>query len=219
VSDVNAVISSQGAASVGTLGNLNKVRITSGVNSDASSIEILDGTANDTLGFTEGDVFTQTRVGAQEVANRLMDTANFAVSAWPTPYATGGVAYVSTLDNLPYLTIHSVTSGTTSSVAFATGSNSAFNVASGTKITPGVDGDAGEAASDIFTVTSSNVAGSSGTGIPGKTYTDARTGLRFTASPASPSTPGVIFVPEATLNAELDPVANATEEVVPDVTE
>lgn len=184
VSDINAFISSQGTASVGTLANLNKVRITSNTNSATTSIEILDGTANETLGFVEGDVFSQTRVDPQEVANRLMDTANFAVSAWPTPYATGGVAYGVTVDNLRYLTIQSVTAGATSSIAFVGGTNSAFNVASGTKITPGVDGDAGEAASDMFTVSSTNPLGSAGTGVPGKTYTDTRSGLRFSVLPA-----------------------------------
>lgn len=184
VSDLNAVISSQGTASVGTLANLNKVRITSTTNLATSSIEILDGNANETLGFNEGDVFSQTKVDPQEVANRLMETANFAVSAWPTPFATGGVAYGVTISGLRYLTIQSVTTGATSSVAFASGSNSAFNVASGTQITPGVDGDAGEAAQDMFTVTSSNGLGSAGTGTPGKTYTDSRSGLRFTVLPA-----------------------------------
>lgn len=185
IADLNPVITSQGTASVGTLANLNKVRITSNTNLGSSSIEILDGTANETLGFVEGDVFTQTKVDPQEVANRLMDTANFAVSAWPTPFAAGGVAYESVVENSKYLTISSVTGGATSSVAFVSGSNSAFNTLSGTQIVAGVDGDAGEAAQDMFTVTSTNPLGSAGTGVPGQTYTDARTGLRFSILPAT----------------------------------
>lgn len=185
VSDINAVISSQGTASVGTLGNLNKIRITSNVNSDQSSVLILGGSANDTLGFVEGDFASQTRVGVQEVVNRLMDTVNFAASSWspPTPIA-GAVAYASVIDGSTYLTIESLVAGGSSSVGFATGSNSAFNILSGTGITAGTDGDNGEAAYDNFTVTSSNGAGSAGTGTPGQTYTDARTGLRFTILPA-----------------------------------
>ena len=185
VSDINAVISSQGTASVGTLGNLNKVRITSNTNGDQSSVTILDGSVNANLGFNEGDFVGQVRVEVQEVVDRLMDTANFAVTSWPTGNTSGAVARVTTVDGAEYLTIESVVTGTASSVAFGTGSNSAFNVLTGTQITPGVDGDSGEAATDKFTVTSSNTSGSAGTGYPGQTYTDAVTGLRFTVLPAS----------------------------------
>lgn len=185
VSDINAVIASQGTASVGTLDNLDKVRITSNINTDQSSVTVLAGTANETLGFTEGDYAGQSLVEVQEVVDRLMDTANFAVSAWPTPLATGAVARVSTVNGAEYLTIESLVVGTGSSIVFNTGTNSAFNVLSGTQITPGVDGDSGEAATDKFTVTSSNPSGSAGTGYPGQTYTDAVTGLRFTVLPAT----------------------------------
>lgn len=185
VADINAVISSQGTASVGTLDNLNKVRITSNINGDQSSVTILAGSANATLGFNEGDFVGQTKVSVQEVVDRLMDSTNFAVSAWPTANATGAVAYPTTIDGQVYLTIESVVSGSASSIAFATGSNSAFNVLSGTQITPGTDGDSGEAATDKFTVTSTNASGSAGTGFPGQTYTDVVTGLRFTILPAT----------------------------------
>lgn len=188
IGDINAVIASQGAASVGTLANLNKVRITSNTNSDQSSVLILNGTANAILGFTEGDFASQTRVGAQEVVDRLMDTVNFAVSTWtpvPVPFATGAVAYPSTINGQTYVTIESVTVGATSSIAFSTGANSAFNLLSGTQITPGTDGDNGEAIYDNFVVTSSNPLGSAGVGTPGQTYTDSRTGLRFSILPAA----------------------------------
>lgn len=185
--DINAVISSQGTASVGTLDNLNKIRITSNVNSEQSAVLILNGSANPILGFTEGEFASQTQVTAQEVADRLMDTVNFTVSTWapPTPIANGAVAYPTTVDGSTYLTIASLSTGTASSIAYATGTNSAFNTLSGTQITPGTDGDTGEAATDIFTVASSNPLGSAGTGFPGQTYTDARTGLRFTIMPSS----------------------------------
>lgn len=185
VGEINAVISSQGTASVGTLDNLNKVRITSNTNGDQSAIVILDGTANAVLGFTEGDVASQTRVGVQEVVNRLMDTASFAVTTWPTGNTSGAVARVVTVNSSEYLQIESVTTGTSSSVAFVDGTNSSFNTESGTEIVAGTSGDSGEAATDIFTVTSSNTSGSSGTGFPGQTYTDDTTGLRFTVLPAT----------------------------------
>ena len=183
--DITTVITSQGAASAATLDNLNKVRITSNVNGDQSSVTILAGTANETLGLNEGDFVGQTKVTVQEVVDRLMDTANFAVSAWPTVLATGAVAYVTDIEGAEYLTIESLTTGTSSSVAFNSGANSAFNVMTGTGITPGVDGDVGEAATDKFTVTSTHASGSAGTGYPGQTYTDAQTGLRFSVLPAS----------------------------------
>ncbi len=199
VANINAIIASQGTASVGTLDNLNKIRITSNVNSDQSTVLILNGTANATLGFTEGTYASQVRVSVQEVSNRLMDTPNFAVSTWSPPTAfAGAVAYPATINGSVYLTIASLITGLTSSVAFVTGSNSAFNTLSGTQITPGTDGDNGEASYDNFVVTSSNPVGSAGTGIPGQTYTDARTGLRFTVLPASDGSyaPGGFFTLE-----------------------
>lgn len=199
VSDINAVLPvTQGAASVGTLGNLNKVRITSALNNEQSSIVILDGTANDALGFTQGDFASQTKVTAQEVVDCLMGTTNFAVTSWtpPTANSLGAVAYVTTVNGSQYLTIESLVAGTNSAISFVGGVNSAFNLNAGTQITPGTDGDNGEAAYDIFSVSSSDTTnGSTGKGVPGQTYTDARTGLRFTVLPAADGsyTPGGTF--------------------------
>jgi hypothetical protein len=83
------------------------------------------------------------------------------------------------------VTIESLTTGAaSSSVAFATGSASAFNVTSGTGIVAGTSGDNGEDAQDNYVVSSNNPSGSSGVGYPGQTYTDANTGLRFSILPA-----------------------------------
>lgn len=193
VADINAVIpATQGAASVGSLANLNKIRLTSALNSEQSAIVILNGSANSVLGFNQGDFASQTKVSVQEVVNRLMDTTNFAVTSWgapgspgtaPTTNASGAVALAEVVDGSTYLKIDSLTTGTSSSVAFADGANSAFN-GTGVNVKPGIDGDSGSAASDIFTVTSTNPLGSAGTGVPGQTYTDARTGLRFSVLPA-----------------------------------
>lgn len=174
VTDINAVVAS--LASAATLGNLNKVRLTSSLNNASSTIEILNGSANATLGFVTGTTASSTPVTAQEVVNGLLTTASFT---------THGIAYVSTLDGAQYVTIESVATGASSSVAFTDGATSAFNEQSGTGIVAGTSGDNGEDASDIFTVTSSAPLGSAGTGVPGQTYTDARTGLRFTVLPAT----------------------------------
>lgn len=183
VADINGVIpSTVGAASVGTLGNLDKLRLTSALSSDQSSVLILDGTANEVLGLNQGDFAGQTKVSAQEVVDRLMDTVNFAVTSWsgtPAVNSSGAVAYPLTVDAQTYVKIDSLTTGTSSSVAFVDGANSAFN-ATGVDITPGTDGDNGSAAYNSYTVTSTNPEGSAGTGVPGQTYTDAVTGLRFT---------------------------------------
>ena len=186
---IESVISSQGHASAGTLGNIGKIRITSSLVSSQSTVLILAGTANSVLGFTESQLASQSLVTVQEVANSLMGTLGFAVSSWtgaPAPVASGAVAYPTVLNNQTYLTIESVTLGSLSSIGFATGT--AFNSTTGTGIVPGTSGDNGEAATDIFVVTSSNTAsGSSGTGYPGQTYTDARTGLRFSILPSTTS--------------------------------
>lgn len=186
-------------ATVGTLANLNKVRLTSNINTDDSSVLILNGTANSTLGFTQGQLAAQGRVTAQEVADELMSTAGFLV---------GAVAYPQTIDGATYLTIESLTTGATGSrIGFVTGAASAFNPTTGIGITPGVDGDNGEDAYDMYTVTSSNSAGSSGTGIPGQTYTDATTGLRFTVLPAATGsyTPGGSFTLKVSPTFDVSP--------------
>ena len=185
-SDIDAVITSQGSATAGTLGNANKIRITSNTNSTQSAILVLAGTANDTLGFTEGQFANQSQVSAQEVVDRLMDTVNFAVTSWagaPTANATGAVAYPTTINNQTYVTIESLTVGATSSIGYV--ASTAFNILTGTGIVPGVSGDNGQNATDNFVVSSTNPQGSSGTGFPGQTYTDARTGLRFSILPSS----------------------------------
>ena len=178
VTDINAAVAS--LSSVGTLANLNKIRLTNTSDSPAALLEVLAGTANVTLGFTSGETASATGVEAQEVVNRLMATGAF------TPE---GVAYVSTLNGAQHVTIESLTTGAaTSSIAFVAGAANAFNELAGTGIVVGTSGDVGEDASNIFTVTSSNPLGSAGTGTPGQTYTDARTGLRFTVLPAADGT-------------------------------
>ncbi len=175
VTDINTAVGAT-VASAGTLGNLNQLRLFSTTNNEGSTLVILDGSANAVLGLNQGDQASYSPVTAQEVVNSLMATASFV---------TNGVAYVSEIDGSDYVTIESLTTGaSTSSIAFTSGSGSAFTETAGTAITPGTSGDVGENALDNFAVSSTNVAGSSGTGVPGQTYTDARTGLRFTVLPS-----------------------------------
>lgn len=162
--------------SVGTGANLDKIRLLSTTNDAQSSLVILDGNANTVLGFGQGDQAGQQLVTAQEVVNSLMNTAGFSAA---------GVAYPASLDGQTYITIESLTTGlTTSSVAFVTAAGTAFNSSTGVSIVPGTDGDVGEDAYQMFTVSSNVPAGSAGTGRPGQTYTDGLTGLRFTVLPA-----------------------------------
>jgi hypothetical protein len=174
--DINGVIPGS-VASVGTGANLDKIRLTSATNDANSAILIGAGSANDVLGFTQNQFASQTLVEAQEVVSSLMATVGFAA---------GAVAYVDTVSGSDYITFVSLSTGAaTSSIGFANAVNSAFHPSTGVDITPGTDGDVGEDPSDFFTVTSTAGTGSSGTGVPGQTYTDATTGLRFTVLPAS----------------------------------
>jgi hypothetical protein len=180
VADVITAITSviSGVATNGTLGNLGHLRLTSTTNNESSSLLILDGNANSTLGFTENQLAVQTKVKAQEVCDKLNATSGWLSKAiaYPSTFAGEGT----------FITIESITTGAAgSSVGFTDSANSAFNITTGVNITPGVDGDNGEDAMDNFTVSSSNPSGSSGTGVPGQTYTDSKTGLRFSVLPAT----------------------------------
>lgn len=177
VTAINAVPGLSGVASAGTLANLNKLRLTSTTRNETSNVTILGGDANATLGLVQGTSVGATPVTAQEVVDELLATASFT---------TDGVAFVDTINGSDYITIESNLTGTpASSIAFASGSASAFNPTTGTAIVPGTSGDNGLNASGNYTVSSNNGAGSSGKGIPGQTYTDPRTGLRFTILPST----------------------------------
>lgn len=174
---INAVPGLSGVSSAGTGVNLDKLRLLSPTNDAQSQLMILDGNANATLGFTQNQAASQQLVTAQEVVNELMSTAGFT---------TAGIAYPASIEGQRYITFESLTTGlTTSTVAFSNSANSAFNASTGVNITPGTDGDSGEDAGQGFNVTSNNPAGSAGSGTPGQTYTDARTGLRFSVLPAT----------------------------------
>ena len=177
VTAINTVPGLSGVASVGTLANVNLIRLTSQVNDTSSSLVIGGGTANAVLGFTQNQTASQTLVAAGEIVDVLMASSAFTTA--------GGVCYSDTINGQLFITFESLTVGAaTSSVYFVNSANSAFNPTTGLGIVPGTSGDDGEDAQQNFVVTSSNPAGSAGTGIPGQTYTDAQTGLRFTVLPA-----------------------------------
>jgi len=161
-----------GVATVGTLLNLDKIRLTSTTLNSGSSVEILSSsTALALLGFTSGDRASWAQVTAQEIVNELMDTAGFVAEA---------VSYVSEIEGQDYVTIESLTVGAAAStIIFVDGVASAFNELAGTEVEPGESGDSGQDATDIYVVTSNNPNGSAGDGVPGQTYTDEQTGLRF----------------------------------------
>lgn len=173
VAAINAVPGLTNVASAGTLGHLDQLRLTSQTMNAGSSVEILSSsTSLDVFGFTAGDRASWTQVTAQEVVDELIATAGFLTDA---------VAYVTEEGGDSYVTVESVTTGAvTSTIAFVAGTTSAFIEGTGTGIEVGTSGDNGEDASDVFAVTSSNANGSQGDGVPGQTYTDERTGLRFT---------------------------------------
>jgi len=176
--DINTVVGFS-AASAGTGVNAGKLRLMSNTNNEQSSVQILDGSANTKLGFVTNQFASQTRVFAQEIANSLMATSAFAAE---------GIAYATTFPGQgTYITIESRTVGAAaSSVAFGNASSSAFNSSTGVGIVPGTDGDNGEDAMDNFVVSSNlPTGGSAGTGVPGQTYTDLVTGLRFTVLAAT----------------------------------
>lgn len=173
---INAVPGLTGVASVGTLANVNKIRLTSPTNDPTSAILIGNGSGNAVLGFTANEMASQQLVLAQEIVDELISQGIIT---------DGAIAYTSSINGGVYLTFESLTVGAaTSSIYFVNSGNSAFNPTTGIGLVPGVDGDNGENAQEIFTVSSNNVSGSGGTGIPGQTYTDATTGLRFTILPA-----------------------------------
>jgi hypothetical protein len=201
VTAINTVPGLSGVASVGTLANSNKVRLTSPTNDAGSSIVLGNGTGNGPLGFVQNQSASQTQVLAQEIVDELDETAGFI---------TGAVAYVDTLNGQNYITIESLQVGAAASnVGFAPSANSAFNPNTNIGLTPSVDGDDGEDPHDQFTVSSSAPpgVGSGGVGIPGQTYTDAQTGLRFTVLPAQTGsyTPGGTFTLLVSQTFHVDP--------------
>ena len=135
------------------------------------------GTANGVLGLVAGAVASRNQPSAARVAAALNSDAPFTALAYAWPVQAPGLG--------SFLRIDSLTAGITSTISFTSVAGTALIPDTDLGITPGVSGDSGEAAQAGYTVASSNPNGSSGTGVPGQTYTDAVTGLRFTVLRAS----------------------------------
>ena len=145
-------------------------------NDVTSSIVIGIGTANTKLGFTNNTSAVRHQPAAADLAGALNANTSFIALAAAWAIAAAGLG--------SFLRIDSLTTGSASTLSFSGIANTAFIDDTGLGIVPGVSGDAGEAAKSGYRVSSSaGAAGSSGTGIPGQTYIDAVTGLRFTILP------------------------------------
>lgn len=156
--------------------NAGKTVLFSAVNDVTSSITIGIGTSNAKLGFSNNSSAVRVQPTPAAIAGALNANATFIGLAAAWPIMVSGLG--------SFLQIDSLTTGTTSTLSFSGVANTAFVIDTGLGIVPGVSGDIGEASKSGFSVSSSaGIAGSSGEGIPGQTYTDALTGLRFTILP------------------------------------
>lgn len=187
--DIIAIVAAINATTGGTQASNDggRLRLTSATDSANSRITIGAGNAPALLGFVVGDSASQTKATANEIAtvlnNDVGPTGTFAAPD-PATFAISAIAYPVTVVGVgTLLGMNSLTTGATSSIAFAT--STAFND-TGIGIEAG-DGDSGEATGSGFAVTSSNSQGSgtgaSNTGVVGQSYTDEVTGLRFTILP------------------------------------
>lgn len=173
VTNVITAVQTTPVASQGLGINAGKIILRSATNAVSSIVTISTlGTANTLLGFTSGDRALRVQPTAAALAAALNTAAAFFALAVAYPVVASGLG--------TFLRIDSRTVGATSNISFTSVSNSALVTGTGLGIVVGTTGDVGEAAVSGFSVTSSNPIGSSGTGTPGQTYTDARTGLRFT---------------------------------------
>lgn len=175
--NVTTAVLSELVAQEGLGINAGRIVLVSRTNTVVSLVRINSGTANDVLGFTSGVATFRHQPFASDIAGALNANSSFNALA---------VAYRVTTPGLGgFLEINSRTAGTGSIVSFTSVASTVFVTDTGIGIVPGTSGDVGEAATAGYTVASSNPLGSSGTGFPGQTYTDARTGLRFSVLPAS----------------------------------
>lgn len=158
--------------------NAGMLVLMSETNDVTSSVTVGIGTANPKLGFSNNSSATRNQPMPDDIAGALNANGSFVALAAAWMITSAGLG--------SFLLINSLTTGSTSTLSFSGVSNTAFIDDTGLGIVPGTSGDVGESAKSGFSVSSSaGAAGSSGTGIPGQTYTDEQTGLRFTILPLS----------------------------------
>jgi hypothetical protein len=176
--DVVTALNYEPVASVGLGINAGFIILKSLTNTVSSMIGISTlGTANLVLGFSSGASATRTQPTAGIIAAALNANTGFNALAAAWRVQASGLG--------GFLRIDSLSEGSTSTLSFTAVSNTTFMSDTNIGIVPGTSGDVGEAAQSGFQVASSSPNGSSGTGTPGQTYTDAKTGLRFTVLPAA----------------------------------
>lgn len=186
------------------------IRITSASSESTAKVEIGDGSANSTLGYTEGQVALRVGVEAEQLASALMSHAQAAGSfstmllSYSTPaltyFAGEALASVTTDDvNNKYLYLQSLSTGTASIIEWAAAAADDIMLYGTGLGTEAGDGSVGEAGKSGFFVASTdpNGSGSINTsvfnagvgqdGIVGQTYIDLVTGLAFTILPRTGS--------------------------------
>ena len=159
--------------------NANKLVLKSRVNTPESAVLVRGtSTGNTVLGFGANQQAGRVQPGGSAIAAAL----NFVVG-----FQSLGVAYPDVVPGLgTFLRIDSRSVGSTSTISFGSTGSTTFITDTRIGIVPGTSGDTGENAVAGYTVASSDpLNGSSGIGTVGQTYTDFKTGLRFTILPAS----------------------------------
>jgi hypothetical protein len=163
-------------AFVGVNDEVDQIIVESLVNTNASNVTALSSSALATIGFTSNQSASREQPSGASMATQLMNDSGFTDLAVAYPVVVPGFGG-------DFLRIDSLTQSATSSLRFSPASGSCF--VQGTLL--GIDAttlDYGEDAVAGFMVSSSDTAaGSSGIGLPGQTYTDSRTGLRFSLLP------------------------------------
>lgn len=158
--------------------NAGKLVLRSRTNTPNSNVTIRTAsTSLDVLGFTGGKNAVRIQPTAALISSALNSDATFAGYVRSAPVTVSGLG--------TFLSLTSLTAGATSTLTFVATTNTTFMFDTGIGIVPGTTGDSGEDALSGFAVTSNNPNGSSGTGLPGQTYTDAKTGLTFSLLPST----------------------------------
>ena len=208
-----ATILSQIAAALAAAGSSTTVvqegaaiRFRGASSASSASLDVGNGSANDVLGLTTGDIAQRTVLPTEVLVSALMShSAATLAAALLTSWASGGAstyfageALAKTVRNqaaakfLYLQSLGNVASGTSSSVAIAVASTDSVTRPGAGLGVVGGEGGAGEPAIDGFSVTSSDPVDGSGSantsvlnsgvgqdGNVGQTYRDLRTGLTF----------------------------------------
>lgn len=209
LAQIQAAMVAQGLASGLVIQEGAGIRFRGASSAPGAVITIGNGSANDILGFAEGDESFRTVVDPEVLVSGMMAHDQATISAHLLDWQDGGTGtyftnvglakVVRDSANAEYLFLQSLGgsgAGTTSSVAIVlAASDSVTRPGTGLGVEPG-DGNVGDPAIDGFFVTSSdpiNGSGSANTsslnngsgqdGNVGQTYRDAVTGLTFTILP------------------------------------